>query len=350
MFKTIVRFLFLLVLFSFTVSRSQEKGGKLWGYVFGDYFFKIVGDSTSSLTQYSSYGNSYQAFELRRVYLGYDYTFSSKFSSSFLLEGNDKILTNSRHGIFIKSAFLEWKAFDNINFAIGLVPTPTWSWALNEKEWSYRSIEKTIIDMRGLGIASDLGIASRGRFDEKGNYGFAFMIGNGSAQRPEFNKYKKYYGTLYAKLLKNFQAEIYADYEPISSEKSRTTMKIFASARFHKFTFGVEGVSQARKNEISPGINVNPFGVSTFIRGNLISGKREILNAFLRYDFYNPDLNNDSSSYRENFFCAGFDYMPDDNVHFMPNIWINSYSPKSMSLTERKSDIVIRMTFFYVYK
>ncbi|MCX7877690.1 MAG: hypothetical protein N2510_03500 [Ignavibacteria bacterium] len=343
--------LFCSVFLFFSFSQySQQKGGKLWGYVFGDYFFKISGDSTSQSTQYSPYSKSYQAFELRRIYLGYDYIFSDKFSSSFLLEGNDKILTNSRHGIFIKSAFLEWKTFKDVSFAIGLVPTPTWSWALNEKEWNYRSVEKTITDMRGLGIASDLGVATRGKFDNEGNYGFAFMIGNGTGQRPEFNKFKKYYGTIYAKPFKNFQTEIYADYEPVSSEKSRITLKGFASFKFRKFTLGLEAVSQNRKNEGGENINVNPFGISSFIRGNLIGKEQEILNVFIRYDFFNPDLNNDSAGYNENFFCAGLDYMPLENVHFMPNLWFNSYSSKTSSLPHRKSDLVIRMTFFYLYK
>ena len=170
--KIIVLLLALMMLSSFTNSQEKkpvETGGKVWGYVFGDYFFKAAGDSTGSGTQYSPYGNSYQGFEIRRAYLGYDYTFNDKFSSQILLEGNDKILTNTRLGLFIKTAFVEWKAFERVSFSIGLIPTPTFSWALNEKAWNYRSIEKTIIDMRGLGNASDLGVAARGKFDKAGN-------------------------------------------------------------------------------------------------------------------------------------------------------------------------------------
>jgi len=66
--------------------------------------------------------------------------------------------------------------------------------------------------MRGMGIPSDLGISSRGTFDKQGNYGFTLMIGNGTGQKPEINKYKKYYANFYAKLFKNFQSEVYADH------------------------------------------------------------------------------------------------------------------------------------------
>ena len=65
---------------------------------------------------------------------------------------------------------------------------------------------------------------------------------------------------------------------------------------------------------------------------------------------YDPDTKNDTLGYRENFITAGLDYMPIDNVHFMPNVWVNSYSGKTSSLSEKKADVVARMTFFYVYR
>lgn len=347
------KFFYLLIFLSFVSLNvnGQDKGGKLWGYVFGDYYFKVSGDSTGGSTQYAGYPNSYQAFEIRRAYLGYDYTFNDKFSAQFLLEGNDKILTNSRLGIFIKTAYMEWKALENASFSIGLIPTPTWSWALNEKAWNYRSIEKTILDMRGLGNASDLGIATRGKFDKAGNYGFGFMIGNGTGQRPEFNKFKKYYGTLYAKPVKGLSVEAYGDFEPNTGDKNKTTLKGFLSYQTKKFTVGAEVIQQTQKNAGGTDIDAVPFGISGFVWGTLYAKKDvPVLNAFARFDYYDPDSKNDSVGYKENFITAGLDYMPVENVHIMPNVWVNSYKGKTSLLTERKADVVARMTFFYVYK
>jgi hypothetical protein len=45
----------ILMIFLVIQSYSQTKGGNLWGYVFGDYFYKVSGDSTSGSVQYSSY-------------------------------------------------------------------------------------------------------------------------------------------------------------------------------------------------------------------------------------------------------------------------------------------------------
>ena len=83
--KTILLCFTLLILSASAQLQTQDKGGKLWGYVFGDYYFKVSGDSSGGSTQYAAYPKSFQAFEIRRVLLGYDYTFSDKFTSSFLL-------------------------------------------------------------------------------------------------------------------------------------------------------------------------------------------------------------------------------------------------------------------------
>jgi hypothetical protein len=341
----------LLFAASFGLNAQNEKGGRIWGYVFGDYFYKVSGDSTGSSNQYSLYPKSFQAFELRRVYLGYDYTFSDKFTSQFLLEGNDKILTSLRLGVFIKTAFVEWKAFDNASFAIGLIPTPSWSWALNEKTWNYRSIEKTILDMRGLGNASDLGAATRGKFDKAGNYGFAFMIGNGSGQRPELNKFKKYYGTLFAKPVKGLSIEAYGDYEPNSGDRNKTTVRGFASYQIKKFIIGAEVIQQTQQNAGGTDIDVIPFGISAFVWGTIYAKKdKPVLNAFARFDYYDPDSKNDTVGYKENFITIGLDYMPIENIHFMPNVWVNSYSGKTSSIPERKADVSARMTFYFIYK
>ncbi|HMT10239.1 MAG TPA: hypothetical protein PKA39_01290 [Ignavibacteria bacterium] len=348
----VIFFLFFTVLFlEDPAAQTVEKGGKVWGYVFGDYFFKVAGDSTGSSTQYSPYSKSAQGFEIRRAYLGYDYTFNDKFSSQILLEGNDKILTSTRLGLFIKTAFVEWKVFDKVSFAIGLVPTPTFGWALFEKSWYYRPIEKTIMDMRSLGIASDLGVSARGKFDKAGNYGFNVMIGNGNGQKPEINKFKKYYGNLFAKPAKGLQLEIYGDYEPAADEKNKTTLKGHVGYTHEKFNFGVEAFQQMQKNAGGNGIDAAPIGISSYIWGNLLGRENKpILNVFGRYDMYDPDSKNDSAGYKENFITVGLDYMPIENVHFMPNVWINSYSAKNSSMAERKADIAARMTFFFVFK
>src|ERR1051326_445576 len=158
-----------------TAKKEEFKpSGKLWGYVFGDYAAKLHADSVPSggvvpggntprkLTgqnQYSSIPQpNWNAFNLRRVYLGYDYNISEKFSASVLLahesgaESNittDPSLTSdSKRAFYIKAANVKWKnIFPRADLVVGQQATPTFT-TMSEKIWGYRSIEKTITDMR----------------------------------------------------------------------------------------------------------------------------------------------------------------------------------------------------------
>lgn len=390
--KPLTLFAVVSIVFFSTILRAQDKpGGKVHGLVFGDYFYMIGADTTGKRGsgQFSSTEKDFQAFQLRRLYLYYDHHISEDFFAQFLIEGNEKIVEQGgRHGLFIKTAYLEWKNLLPMGtLAFGLVPTPTWGWGLSEKTWNYRSVEKTITDFRGLGIATDIGIAMRGKFNSNGTFNYVAMIGNGNAQKPEFDKYKKFYLSLNVKPAKELIIEGYADYECVRTKvdettridtsirtiyysgdsvkvlrvktiptidirkQTRLTLKAFIAYQTEKFTVGAELLHRTdnpKKNELKKIENVTPFGISLFAWAP-IPGRSD-LNAFARFDFYNPDTKVSNAGYNENFITAGIDYMPIKSVHIIPNIWINKYSNKNSGNLKRDADIVGRITFFYVYK
>ena len=354
----------LLFIFSCASAFSQDQpAGKVHGYLFGDYYYKMGGENVKAVssTQYSDSAlNKSGAFQIRRIYLYYEHNLSEKFFAQFLLEANDKSVEytadkngkptkDGRHTVFVKLAYLEWKdIIPQGNLAIGMVPTP--SWALSEKLWNYRSIEKTITDMRGLGGASDIGVTLRGKFGNDGLFGYAFMIGHGNGQKPENNKSKKYYGSLSAKPLKSLTLEVYGDRESkiMNSQShetmSRTTLKGLAAYQNEKFTLGAELMSQTQK-KVTDTTDVKPFGLSLFAWAPIPGSNK--LAAFARFDTYDPNRDI-STDFKENFISLGLDYTPIKNVHIMPNIWLNSFSGKGGA--KREMDKVARITFFYVYK
>lgn len=360
---------FLVIILSlsfFGLSFSQDKKEefkptfKVWGYAFGDYYYKIASDTGVAFGQgeYSKVPKDYQAFSFRRIYLGLDAQIAEDFSGTILLEGSDGTpITNGNRGVFIKLAYLEWKnLIPRASILIGQPPTPTWS-LLTEKVWSYRAIEKTIADFRGLGGAVDLGILLTGKFDKKENFGYNFMFGNGKGAKPEDDKLKKYYSSLWGTFLdKKVIVEAYGDYEDYTGNKSKTTMKGFLAYQHVKYTVGVEAVQQIQKKfYAADSTNIVPFGISAYIHGILVKDK---LRAFGRFDYYDPDTKYDISRtytdlnnyYKQNFITVGLDYTPHKNVHIMPNVWVNTYSDKRTTKIERKADIVGRVTFFYIYK
>ncbi|MFC2093482.1 hypothetical protein ACFLSV_06230 [Bacteroidota bacterium] len=348
----------ILFIFLFTnISKSQERiedefesSGKVWGYVFGDYFYKAGGDSIAvGRGFYSSYAKDYNAFEFRRAIIGYDYKICKHFETRFSLsyEGGD-FTSSSNRTVFIKDALLTWKEiFKNSDLSVGLMKTPTFGYT-SEEFWGYRSIEKTLLDFQGIASSRDIGISLRGFFDDNKDYGYNFMVGNGKGTKLETNKYKRFYGHLFSYLLdESILLEAYSDYEKVSPERSNTTIKGFLGYQSDKVTAGVEVFQQMQKNAIGDTAIKKPFGVSVFVRGNIIKDK---LNAFGRFDYFDPDTDNSNYGFKENFISVGLDIIPHKNVHIMPNVWVNTYTDKSASNIDIKTDIVPRVTFWYIYK
>lgn len=350
-----------------------QPSGTLWGYVIGDYYVKTHADSLSrGKTQYAgkAYPKNYDAFAFRRIYLGYDYNISQHFSAEFLLtHESDVVDPSGDRSMYIKAANIRWKNIvPNNDLIIGQMATPIFA-LMSEKIWGYRSIEKTIADMRGLGSSNDLGIAWQGKIDSKGTAGYNFMIGNGTAQKLETDKYKKFYGEIYAKLLdQKLILDLTSDWEKSSPTQSKTTIKGFVAYQTKPVTVGVEVVNQVQKGYVTDSIagshvlsNIVPFGVSVWVRGGIIKSK---LSYFARFDTYNPDTKFNvatlypkaspytANKYNEDFITAGLDYTPVKNVHIEPNIWVDTYDSKLSNVSGRAKsdyDMTARLTFYYIF-
>src|SRR5579863_3277737 len=170
--RSLVSPLLLVIFLFFAVTSTQAQGqspfasdsayrtgnantGRIWGYVFGDYYYKSHGDSLNrgGSNQYSGIPQSRNAFQFRRLYLGYDYNISKKVSTELLLAAEDNFpaynapgqtaangdqLSNSKETFFIKLANVRvkdiWKGTDLI---MGEQVVPSFA-NLTEKVWNYR--------------------------------------------------------------------------------------------------------------------------------------------------------------------------------------------------------------------
>lgn len=347
-----------------------KPSGKIYGYFFGDYFYKAGGDTATwaSRAEYSGVQKDVNAFALRRMYLGYDYNISPVFSTVALLEAQDVFQdTRGDRTVTIKSLHLRWKGvYKRADLLIGQIPTLSFAF-LSEKVWGYRSIEKMVIDQRAVRSSSDFGVALIGIIDSLGNFGYNFMIGNGTGTRPEEltppGKSKIISTELFGYFLdRKILLEVYGDYQTGINEKTQVLLKSLLAYQNKNLSVGFEMMHQTLNHFKSDGSDAVPFGLSVFARGTLIKDK---LGAFARYDTYDQDLNYRDQDvptvynrptmfqhYDEQFIVAGLDWSPHKNVHFMPNIWINSYSAKGEGslLVDRDADIVPRLTFMFSYK
>lgn len=370
--------LFLLSLNSFSqkdTTRAEFKpSGKIWGYAFGDFLYKAHSNPYSMTnTQYASTPKDFTSFEFRRIYFGYDYDISEHFASQLVLayEGSS-LSSDGNRSVYIKTALLRWKnIFHNSDLVIGSMPTPTYS-TTSEPYWGYRSLEKTIMDMRKIGASFDVGISLQGKLNDRGDVGYNFMIGNGSAAKPEADKFKKFYGDVYFKFLdQKLIADFGADNEWSQShpyQKSKTTLKIFLGYQTKMVTVGLEAFSQVQKNNtilteappssLADTVNAQASGLSVFARGTI----NKKLGYILRYDYYNPDSKFNKSNtypgsytgiYTESFVLAGLDFTPVKNVHLMPNVWYDMYNNRNNAvngLGSKSNDIALRLTVYYIFR
>jgi hypothetical protein len=415
---------------------GAANSGRLWGYEFSDYYFKGHSDSLNrgGSNQYTGIPQNRSGFQSRRIYLGYDYNITTKFSAELLLaaeddgptatsnltsstvpgtsgltSGNNDALQNNKLSFYIKLANVRvksiWKGADLV---IGQVATPSFP-LLSEKIWNYRSIERTISDIRRT-PSYDMGATIQGVFDPATkNFGYDVMVGNGSSAKPEADNFKWFYGDVYGYFLhKKLVVDAYADYERMNWTSawhhSRQMLKGFVaynSAATDKgmdpgngFTIGVEGFINNLKQDLlvtkvggfastvaadSTTIDNEASGISMYIHGDIVKHK---LRFFARYDVYNPStkINNAAYSkytpetsnyndgalnatttnpaatsdktYKQDFLTAGLDFTPVKNVHFMPNIWYEHYASQLDNVKTSQAgdyDLVYRMTFYYIF-
>lgn len=357
-----------------TTKVEFKPSGKLWGYTFGDFLYKAHTNSYNmSNTQYAGTAKDFSSFEFRRIYLGYDYDISEHFSSQLILayEGST-FTTDGLRSVYIKAANLRWKnIFHNSDLVIGAMSTPTYA-TTSEPYWGYRSLEKTIMDMRKIGGSADVGVSLQGRFNDKGDFGYNLMIGNGSGAKPEADKFKKFYADVYVKAMdQKIVLDLGADNEwaqAVPYQKSKTTYKLFLGYQTKNLTVGIEAFRQVQKNNtifteaypsaVKDTVNALASGVSIFARGP-ISKK---LAYVIRYDYFNPDSKfNENNIYpasysgvnTESFILAGLDYAPVKNVHLIPNVWYDMYNNRYSAvngLSRKSNDLSFRLTVHYIFK
>lgn len=362
--KKIIIMCGIITFFNSVIFSQDLKVGKFSAQVFADYFYNVSRDSNfSSLNNTATEGmQDLNGFVLRRASLNYDMDISKKFSARFRIEADSKSnTTNNRIGVFIKDAYLKWNdIFEGSSLLIGIQPTP--SFTISEKHWGYRSLEKTIQDLRGFVPSRDFGLALMGQLSESNKFNYVVMFGNNSANSPENDKYKRYYASVDFSPLKNFTVALTGDFksrasidDPNNANEKLANNSILGSlflgySEKENFTLGLETVMQINQNSwqssnLSGPVevkNINSLGLSVF--GSIWI--TESIAPLLRYDFFDSNIDGDSKSDSRNYILAGIDFKMDKSVSIIPNIIYESYenTPTGVSIDP---SLTARVTFYF---
>jgi hypothetical protein len=164
---------------------------------------------------------------------------------------------------------------------------------------------------------------------------------------------------------------VYADYNRINWTTNwhhdRYMFKALLAYSTPKLTLGTEAfINTLRNDNIANAashtdtITTNATGISVFARGAIY---KNLLTFFVRYDNYNPSVNNNNTVYskyapltatynpntKEQFFTAGIDYSPINKIHIMPNVWYINYTNAGPTTSADGYDLVYRLSLYYVY-
>jgi hypothetical protein len=417
------------------VDSAIHPGYNLWGYAFMDFFYKGHADTAGTFNgsyhgrggsnQYTGVPSGHTGFQSRRIYLGFDYVLSKHFSTELLLADEDNynttnttastvnvggggtgtvsvpapavpngdLLANGKGTFYLKLANVRWhNIWNGTDFVFGQQATPSFP-LLTEVVWGYRSIERTVTDIRRT-PSYDFGAGLNGIFDPKTrNFGYDLLVANGTQDKPVSytNNFKWFYGDVWAKLFdKHLIIDLYADYYRLqwspAWHDSRQMTKIYVAYTAPKITIGVEAFVNTLKNDafltLPAGAGVDTANavaqaLSAYVRGKIVGDK---LGFFVRMDRYTPNKNlgNDAvtnytkvvghvanyiepttnfivnsgaangNNVEETFFTAGLDLTPIRSVHIMPNVWYDHYHTFGTP-TPDNHDIVYRMTFYFIF-
>ena len=343
--------------------------GKFSGYIFGDYFYNVARDT--SIAKLSNVGTTnggkaFQAFQIRRVYFAYDNDISEQFTARFRMEGDftaSEGASAAAQKLFIKDAYLRWKnVFSGSDLIFGEQPTPAYDIA--ESMWGYRSLEKTIMDLRGIISSRDLGISLKGKFDEGGTLNYWVMVANNSSTNTENDKYKRVSLLLQVKPSKNFMATVHGDFKaqanindpkstavpPATIANNALTGSVFlAYTEPEHFLIGGEGFVQSTAHGyLDPTslelVSRSALGISVYGWYNVST----LVALVGRFDYFDPNSNSNAKGDARNYIIGGVSFKPDKNVSITPNIQVETYEslPSGRSFD---ASITGRVTFYFVF-
>jgi hypothetical protein len=367
--------LLFAALLGVTVAPAQ---GKFSGYMFGDYFYNVARDSSfqNGGQKNAAVGGKkdLQGFQIRRIYFTYDNDISETFATRFRLEadataGSKEVDANGKVTVFVKDAYLKWKnIFKGSDLTFGFQPTSAYE--ISEKAWGYRSLDKTIMDLRGIVSSRELGVSLMGKLIESGmvNYWVTFSNNTGTATPngtdPSTDKFKRYSANVQFKATDQLQFTAYASLlarpqindpksataPPATLSNNNTTYALFAGyTQKDQFNVGIEGFVSSTANQIPNADTTgraanNTLGISVFGSVNITP---EFV-AIARYDYFDPTTDGRYAGDARNYVIVGLSYKPDKNVQIIPNVQYETYQ----SVTNgRKIDpsVTARLTFYYTF-
>ena len=317
---------------------QNDRAIKISGYAFGDFYWAAAGHEESL--------KDLNGFWFRRIYLNFDKAMAEQFDMRVRFEMNSAgdFTSDARLNPFAKDVYLRWKFTDQHQTYLGLSSTPTWN--VVEDFWSYRSVEKTVLDFQRMGASKDLGVAFRGSLGSEQKVRYHFMVGNGSSTRGETNKGKGTLASLGYYPNDSLILEFYSDYDQRPLQAERNTYQAFLGYKRDWGRLGIQYAHQRRKGDSK--VNLDVLSFFGFVD---VSPRVSLIGRYDRMFDPNPEgaripyLPFDPTA-KFHFFLAGIDWKVTEEFSLIPNLEVVRYDKREDG-TRPATDVMPRVTFFY---
>ncbi len=312
-------------------------GMKISGLAFGDYY-DVASNHDEAL-------EGENGFWYRRIYLTFDFEVDEDVDFRVRFENSSPgdFSSSSKIEPSVKDAYVRWKPADQ-SIYMGLSSTPTFG--TYEKEWGYRAVEKSPLDLQKMGSSRDFGVAAKGPLDGEGKVYYHAMVGNGASTKAETNPGKAVYLALGVKPANGFTVEVYGDFNELPGDTDTYTLQ--AMGAWHG-EGGRIGVLYARRwMETGPSTKIDLDIVSVYG----VLSVSENVNLLGRFDhMFDPNPKAGGISYlpmspdaKSNFVLAGVDFAVSDHFSIIPNVEAVFYDAVGAAEAP-DTDIMPRLTF-----
>lgn len=297
----------------------------LGGRAYVDYFYNFSAPDAEE--------EHLHGFRYRRLYLTTDFTLSEAFEGRARLEANDGTTGPNGPEPFVKDLFLRWAYSGEHRATLGVTSPP--AFGVSNDVWGYRSLDKTILDRRGIVGSRDFGLRLDGPLGRTGAVRYSVMLANNNAVSPETDPYKRVYGQLHAAPSDRLTLVLGGDYAGYGDERERAgRLSAFAGYSTERVRLGLEGYWY--RLTFAEGSDRTDIGGSLF---GIVQVAPE-WDLLVRLDRGRDETGEDDLY--ETFLLGGVAYRPHPNVALIPNFRMRDPSNAAAATTGR---ITVEMTF-----
>ena len=255
-----------IIFFGFEIYSQQNKG-KVSTRVYWNFNKDFSNDALKK-----------NAFEIKRVYLGYEYKISEKISSKVTFDVG-KNNSGSDYTAFLKIAQLDWKVKNNFKLSLGMIGNKQFKY--QESIWGYRYMYKTFQDENKFGSSADLGVNAEIKLSEKINLNLFALNGEGYKNVQDDNGFIKIGGNLIYEFNNGLSAKIYYDSQSSVDNFNLVNTGYFIGYEKKNTRVGLEYNEMLNgKTYKDPFSDHNLSGFSGYVSQNLSKNS----NIFFRYD------------------------------------------------------------------